>query len=101
MRVAGITTLTLVNALDLVMATEEQTIEYPDASYSGSLQHGRFEGFGVYTYDDGTRYEGAFKNGQFHGQGKLVFNNGVYEGVWKHGKVRAHAPDEDAKPAGD
>ncbi|KAJ8601283.1 hypothetical protein CTAYLR_007743 [Chrysophaeum taylorii] len=55
-------------------------------SYDGPLVFGRYEGQGVYRYPDGTRYEGAFKNGAFHGPGKLVFENGVFEGVFKNGR---------------
>lgn len=54
--------------------------------YEGPCQHGRYEGTGVYTYADGTRYEGQFHNGQFHGAGKLVFPNGVFAGEFKHGR---------------
>ena len=37
-------------------------------------------------YPDGVKYEGSFHNGAFHGKGKLIFANGVYNGVFRDGK---------------
>jgi hypothetical protein len=44
------------------------------------------EGFGIYTYSDGSRYEGEWSNGLQHGKGKIVDANGkIVKGVWEAG----------------
>ena len=57
-----------------------------DTNYVGPMESGRYEGEGVYTYPDGTRFEGSFHNGAFHGKGKMIFANGVFNGVFRDGK---------------
>ena len=61
-------------------------MEGVDANYVGPMESGRYEGEGVYTYPDGTRFEGSFHNGAFHGKGKMIFANGVFNGVFRDGK---------------
>jgi hypothetical protein len=44
-------------------------------------------GFGTYSWSDGSRYTGGFRNGQLHGQGTLIYSDGgSYAGQWKDGK---------------
>ena len=45
-------------------------------------------GYGTYTYADGSKYAGEFKDGKKHGQGTFTFASGkVMKGVGKNGKL--------------
>jgi hypothetical protein len=58
--------------------------------YKGEWENGNFNGFGIYTFQNGDVYQGSFFNGRFHGLGTLRLNpdnhnleaghDGKYEG---------------------
>lgn len=58
--------------------------------YEGEWENGNFNGFGIYTFQNGDIYNGSFFNGKFHGAGTLTLNlanhnleaarDGKYEG---------------------
>jgi hypothetical protein len=62
---------------------------YPDGEYEGQF-NSYFEyreGYGVYTWKNGTVYAGEFKKDLMNGLGIIRLQNGdVYEGEWKNGK---------------
>ncbi len=73
---------------------ETTKIIYNDGIYEGETVDGVPNGFGIYSYSDGSKYEGDWKDGCKHGQGKMLYFNGdIYEGHWKnelrsgHGKI--------------
>ena len=42
-----------------------------------------FNGKGVFSWNDGTKYDGEFKQNKFHGTGNFHWNNGTkFEGKW-------------------
>jgi hypothetical protein len=65
---------------------------WPDGSrYIGEWENGRMHGQGTQTFAGGEKYVGDFKNNKRHGQGRIVNADGsIYEGGWKnnliHGK---------------
>lgn len=74
---------------------------------SGGVYEGEFnsvtheyEGFGTYTWENGTKYVGEFKNGKFDGYGIYEETDGYrYEGQWMNGQENGQAkiiyPNED------
>ena len=63
------------------MVTGYGTRVYNSCVYEGEMLLGIPNGYGVYTWNDGTRYEGEVVNGQRHGRGVLEWSNGSrYEG---------------------
>ena len=63
----------------------KMTFENGD-TYEGEFVDGYFQGQGTYTSVDGWVYEGQFVKGQADGQGKLTTqDNIVYEGTFKQG----------------
>lgn len=47
-----------------------------------------WQGLGIITFPDGSRYEGMTKNGLFHGKGRMTHTNGdIYQGEWQEGKA--------------
>jgi len=45
-------------------------------------------GYGTYTYANGSKYVGEWKDGKFHGQGNLTYIDGTVEkGIWKDGNI--------------
>ena len=52
---------------------------------------GDFNGKGVYSYANGSRYEGAFKDDKKHGHGLDSFADGRrYEGAYKDDEINGH-----------
>ena len=54
-------------------------------------KNGRFNSYGIYTYDDGKVYRGEFKDGDINGYGHMKYQkNDEYDGQWeknfKHGE---------------
>lgn len=67
-------------------------------TYTGEFKNGYPDGYGKYTWKNGSRYDGYWKSGLFDGQGTL-FNTrdttkadsvGVIKGFWKKGKYVGH-----------
>ena len=57
-------------------------------SYEGQFKHGKREGKGKLSFDDGNYYEGEFKNDKFDGEGYFKFNDGrEYKGNWKENEM--------------
>lgn len=44
---------------------------------TGCLKGDCYNGYGIYTWNDGSRYEGNFKNGDRNGQGVYYYNSGA------------------------
>ena len=65
------------------------TYTYADGSkYAGEFKDGKKHGQGTYTYQSGSKYVGEFKDDKKHGQGTFTFASGkVMKGVWKNGKL--------------
>jgi len=54
-----------------------------NATYTGGMENGFMNGYGIWIHDNGNRYEGDFSFGLFEGQGKMTYADGsVYEGEW-------------------
>ena len=68
---------------------------YPDGSkYVGEFNDGQINGQGSYTYHDGSKYVGELEKGKYHGQGILSSNDRlIYEGEWKNGKRHGQGTD--------
>ena len=47
-------------------------IHYPDGSYYGAWQSGRYHGIGTRTYLDGSSYNGMWHHGKRQGTGTMV-----------------------------
>ena len=61
-------------------------------TYTGNWKNSKRHGFGVSTYEDGTKYEGRWENNVRHGHGILWENRKgrlikIYEGEWSHGAM--------------
>lgn len=55
--------------------------------YTGSLENGLKNGYGVFKNIDGSSYEGFFLNDKFHGKGKLNSADGSsYDGNYFNGE---------------
>lgn len=67
--------------------TGHTTREYDNGTYTGIMVSGAFEGYGVYTYNDGSSYSGFWQYGAFHGQGTFIWpDGGSYEGAFVNGQ---------------
>lgn len=63
---------------------------YSDRGANYSILNGKKEGYGVYTWPNGSSYKGMWYNDLYHGYGILDYrdNNGysfIYEGNWHNG----------------
>ncbi len=57
-----------------------------DGTYTGNLDYGIPQGYGVKVWNDGERYEGEWDYGSFHGEGTYTWTDGtVYSGSWDQG----------------
>eukprot|EP00758_Cryptobia_borreli_P019419 Tbor_TRINITY_DN8456_c0_g1::TRINITY_DN8456_c0_g1_i1::g.5284::m.5284 len=73
-------------------ATREKIIN----SYCGDYKKGKRHGFGVFVYDDGSRYEGHWEDNQKHGEGKMSNANGVlFIGMFNMGVPVKESDTED------
>ena len=50
-----------------------------NAKYEGMSQYGKMNGYGVYTWEDGSKYEGYWLNDKMNGQGKITKLNGFFK----------------------
>ena len=60
----------------------------PDGSkYMGMFKDEKFEGYGIYMWEDGDLYEGEFMDNQQHGIGRYYSNNIRKDkiGIWNQG----------------
>jgi hypothetical protein len=62
---------------------------WPDGSrYVGEWENGSMHGQGTQTFAGGGKYVGEFKNNKRHGQGRIINTNGsIYEGGWKNNLI--------------
>jgi hypothetical protein len=62
-------------------------------SYKGSFERSKFNGYGVYRWQDGTEYKGNFQDGSFEGIGGIVSqaNRGqktyALKAIWSEGVI--------------
>lgn len=98
----GDPTLNYMNATNNSQMRREGEVTDPNAfgnKYVGQRnQHGFREGFGSFTFSDGSIYQGQWWQGLRHGYGMLRHTNGVcYRGQWaldlKHGFGHLKAAD--------
>jgi len=69
-------------------AMEEDEEEKPGDTYVGSMNHGKREGTGKYTWTSGAVYEGSYNDNKKQGQGVMTFpDKGKYEGTWEDDKM--------------
>jgi len=67
---------------------EEDEEEKPGDTYVGSMNHGKREGTGKYTWTSGAVYEGSYNDNKKQGQGVMTFpDKGKYEGTWEDDKM--------------
>ena len=56
-------------------------------TYEGGMLHGRMDGAGTMTFDNGDTYKGQFKDGAFNGSGTFTSKDGwTYEGNFVNGE---------------
>ena len=49
------------------------------------------DGFGIFTFTNGSRYVGNWKQNKFHGEGTLEWSNGeVYQGTWVNDDITGY-----------
>ena len=62
---------------------------FEEATYVGEIKKGKADGFGVFTFSDGSTYEGNVKKNKIKGDGKYIDLQGkVYQGNWRHGILK-------------
>ena len=71
-------------------------------TYKGSMKNKYFEGQGVYTWRNGSKYTGMFKGGKAHGKGKYekshkykIFQKKAFEGEFSENSLKIKAPQTD------
>lgn len=63
------------------------TLDHDKIKYEGRVVHGKMNGYGSLTFDNGDKYTGNFKNGIFTGQGTFTSQRGwTYEGNFVNGQ---------------
>ena len=65
------------------------TYTYANGSkYVGEYKNGKIYGQGTYTWANGNKYVGEFKDAKRNGLGTYTFANGtVDKGIWKNNKL--------------
>jgi hypothetical protein len=63
----------------------QHSCQFPSGNrYQGPLENGKRQGWGIFTYRDGTRCEGTFQQDELTGRGACQFSNGDrYEGQFQ------------------
>ncbi len=70
---------------------QELNDAYKGDIYEGEFRNGTFNGQGIYTHTDGSKYVGGQKDGKKHGQGSATYANGnKYVGEYKDDKMHGH-----------
>ena len=65
------------------------SLKFNEATYVGEVKKGKANGFGVFTFSDGSIYEGKVSKNRIKGEGKYTDTQGnVYEGKFKNGTLR-------------
>ena len=65
------------------------SLKFKEATYIGEIKKGKANGFGVFTFSDGSIYEGKVSKNKIKGEGKYTDTQGnVYEGKFKNGTLR-------------
>ena len=65
------------------------SLKFKEATYVGEIKKGKANGFGVFTFSDGSIYEGKVSKNRIKGEGKYTDTQGnVYEGKFKNGTLR-------------
>ena len=65
------------------------SLKFNEATYVGEIKKGKADGFGVFTFSDGSTYEGNVKKNKIKGDGKYIDLQGkVYQGNWRHGILK-------------
>jgi hypothetical protein len=73
-----------------IVSTQKKPEKGPAAVY-GCVEGICTNGFGTFTWENGSKYIGEFKNGNMHGQGTFLFGAGnagtKYVGEFKNGFI--------------
>ncbi|MBR2024396.1 MAG: hypothetical protein IKA02_01160, partial [Clostridia bacterium] len=65
-----------------------KTENYNNGSYHGIIKNGKRNGYGVYTWNSGSRYQGEWVDDVRLGYGRFFWTDGGrYEGMWKNDKM--------------
>lgn len=64
------------------------TMKSPDGYFEGIFENNRKKGYGVFTWNNGSRYEGEYKDDLRNGFGEFFGTKGVskFKGFWQHDK---------------
>lgn len=64
--------------------------------YIGHFENGKFDGQGVYRYQNGQYYVGTWKLGKYHGEGRLYNTRGevIRMGIWEKGELKTALKNE-------
>ena len=58
--------------------------------YEGNFVNGKFEGYGVLLYKNGSRFEGNWYKNMKHGRGRIVYPDGrTRDGLWEYDVLRS------------
>ena len=87
--VMGLLALCAAYALIVVSRPSSGVLTLADGAvtYEGGILHGRMDGAGTMTFDNGDTYKGQFKDGAFNGSGTFTSKDGwTYEGNFVNGE---------------
>ena len=87
--VVGLLALCAAYALMVVSHPSSGVLTLADGAitYEGGMLHGRMDGAGTMTFDNGDTYKGQFKDGAFNGLGTFTSKDGwTYEGNFVNGE---------------
>ena len=87
--VMGLLALCAAYALIVVSRPSSGVLTLADGAvtYEGGILHGRMDGAGTMTFDNGDTYKGQFKDGAFNGSGTFTSRDGwTYEGNFVNGE---------------
>ena len=77
--------LTIINAKPVYLEADKDFIS--GFTYSGTVLHGKYDGFGEIILDDGFRYEGGFSSGRFEGEGIFYSPEWYFQGTFSNGRA--------------